>query len=81
MLLLAVCAARVCADPCPIVTKVLRWLFGRVPDHGQAAGHHAIDSGTVLAAVNAAPRVRAHARVCESGVDRGCAQCASRAFA
>jgi hypothetical protein len=37
-------------------------------------GHHAMQCGTVLAAVNAAPRKLT------SGIDRGCAQCRSQAL-
>jgi hypothetical protein len=36
---------------------------------GQAAGHHATQHGTVLAAVNGTPCVG------RSGIDGGCAQC------
>ena len=79
----AVCAADVCGDPFMLLIT-LRADFRSRPGPRtvprRVAGHHAIEHGTVLAAINATPRVRGPVSVWTSGVDGGCAQCVFSAF-
>ena len=80
----AVCADSVCTDPRAIMTMI-----GPRSDRrsgadvavDRVAGHHAFQHGTVLAVVNAAPRVRVTRVPIRRALTAGCAQCRSRAIA